>query len=499
MSFNYHASRTFARVHQDRNPFIFIRGPVGSGKSVGSIMHLFLTAMAQTPGPDGVRRTRFGVIRATYPALKSTVIKSWEAWFGGMMRIVYDVPIRGILEMPHPDGETTLRFEQVFIALDREEQVNKLQSLELTGAHINEATEIPKAILQMLKSRVNRYPAEKDGGPDLAQIIMDYNSPDTEHWLYQLAEEERPQGHSFYVQPPALLWTGSGYKTNPNAENLGHYEPGDPRNPPTKKSIWVPEANQWWVPHLAHDYYLNMTHGADPDWINVFVLNNYGVIRQGKPVYPHYQDSVHCANQPFGPIQGVPLIIGMDLGLTPAAAFMQLTPMGQLKVFDEIVTEDCSVQKFISDYLKPKIIQDYPGYSYEIVVDPAATFRSQNDARCAAEYIREAGLPYRPAKTNNALARREAVNYFLLRQGGLMLSPVCKTLRKGFVSEYQYEQIKTAMSVKYRETPQKNIFSHVHDALQYGALELQEGRVTRRKARRGAFSNYHPAERAAGY
>jgi len=499
MSFNYHASRTFTKVHQDTSPFKFIRGPVGSGKSVGCIMDLFLNAMAQDPSPDGIRRTRYSVIRATYPALKSTVIKSWESWFGPMLRVTYDVPIRGLIAMPHPDGQTQLEMQLYFIALDREEMVNKLQSLELTAAHINEATETPKAVHQMLKSRINRYPSEKDGGPNHSFIICDYNSPDTEHWLYQLAEEERPQKHSFYTQPPALLWDGHQYKVNPVAENLGHYEQGDPRDPPTKKSVWVNKLNQWWVPHLPAEYYLDMVTGADPDWVNVYALNNYGVVRQGKPVYPHYQDSVHCANQPFGATQGIPLVIGMDLGLTPAAAFCQLTPMGQLKVCDELVTEDCSVQKFLNDYLKPKLINEYPGFSYEIVVDPAATFRSQNDARCASEIIREAGLPFRTAKTNNALARREAVNYFLLRQGGMLLSPHCKTLRKGFVSDYQYEQIRSSMGIKYRETPLKNIFSHVHDAIQYAALELQEGKVSRRRVKRGGYSHYQPADTSAGY
>jgi hypothetical protein len=498
MSFNYTASKTFVRVHQDKNPFKFVRGPVGSGKSVGCIMDLFLNAIGQSPSPDGIRRSRYAVLRATYPALKSTVIKSWESWFGNMLRVTYDVPIRGLIEIPHPDGETTVRMELYWIALDRPEMVSKLQSLELTAAHINEATETPKEVHQMLKSRINRFPSEKDGGPDHSFIICDYNSPDTEHWLYELAEVERPPKHSFYAQPPALLWDGHDYRTNPNAENLGHYEYGDPRDPPTKKSMWVAKMGQWWVPHLPESYYTDMVTGADPDWVNVYCMNQYGMLRTGRPVYPHYQDSVHCANQPFGPTPGVPLILGMDLGLTPAVAFCQLTPMGQLKIFDELVTEDCSIAKFLNDLLKPRLLNEYPGFSYEIVVDPAATFRSQNDARCAAEIIREAGLPFRTAKTNNILARREAVNYFLLRQGGLLLGPNCSYLRKGFLEGYQYEQVKTAMGVRYKEAPAKNIFSHVHDALQYGALELQEGRVSRR-TKRGNQRTYRPAEQLAGY
>ena len=47
----------------------------------------------------------------------------------------------------------------LFLALDREEDVRKLLSLELTGAWINEAREIPKAIVDTLTGRVGRYPA----------------------------------------------------------------------------------------------------------------------------------------------------------------------------------------------------------------------------------------------------------------------------------------------------------------------------------------------------
>lgn len=46
---NYHASDTFSRVHLDSNPYMFIRGPVGSGKSSGCIWHCVLNALKQQP------------------------------------------------------------------------------------------------------------------------------------------------------------------------------------------------------------------------------------------------------------------------------------------------------------------------------------------------------------------------------------------------------------------------------------------------------------------
>jgi len=96
MELSYIANNTFARVHQDPSKYLFIRGPVGSGKSSGCIWHILMNAFKQEPQYDGVRRSVYGVIRASYPALKSTVIKTWEYWFKNLINIVYDVPIRRI-------------------------------------------------------------------------------------------------------------------------------------------------------------------------------------------------------------------------------------------------------------------------------------------------------------------------------------------------------------------------------------------------------------------
>lgn len=480
---NYDAIPTFAQVHHDPSKYLFIRGPVGSGKSSGCIWNLFLSAMNQEPDSQGIRRTKWGVLRASYPALKSTVIKSWQDWFGSLLTVVYDVPIRGSVRLAHPDGVTSIEMDLVFIALDREEDVNKLQSLELTGSHVNEAHETAEGVIQMLKSRVNRYPAKRLGGATKSFIICDYNSVHSDHWLYTIAEESRPPKHTFYVQPPALLSAPEGttniydkggnyYKINPDAENIDN---------------------------LDEDYYSDMVLGADPEWVNVFVMNNYGQVRSGRPVYKEYQDLIHCMNKDIKPLTGVPLIIGMDLGLSPAAAFMQLTPEGSLNVIDEIATDDCSINQFCHDYLWPKVRNDYSGFNFHLIIDPAAVVRSQNDKRSAAEIVKVAGLPYRTARTNEPLARRESVIYFLRKLGGMNLSPKCQVLRKGFISDYKFEKKRASQTEQlFKEKPEKNFASHVHDGLQYGALELSHGRVHKKKPKRGK-QHSQPGSIEAGY
>jgi hypothetical protein len=50
---------------------------------------------------------------------------------------------------------------------------------------------------------------------------------------------------------------------------------------------------------------------------------------------------------------------------------------------------------------------------------------------------------------------------------GLLLSPACKVLRKGFAGGYHYRRVKVTGDERYHDMPDKNAFSHPHDALQY--------------------------------
>jgi hypothetical protein len=497
---DYTANETFAQVHMDDSKYLFIRGSVGSGKSSGCILHCFLNAMEQAPDINGVRKSRYGVLRATYPNLKSTTVESWKEWFGPLIKVVYDIPIRGSIHMDHPDGRTTVEMEIIFLALDREEDVIKLQSLQLVGAHLNETAEIPRGVFQMLKSRIDRYPkrffvhedydAEYDSyknklgkvGSINPFIISDYNSVPTEHWLYTIAEEEKPEKHKFWTQPSALLMCAQAqgfvkdaadnwYKINPFADNLEH---------------------------LSEDYYIDQVQGADPEWVSVFVLNNYGNLRAGKPVYKMYDDKAHFTDKPFEISKGIPIIIGMDTGLTPAAAFMQFTSAGQLVVFDELVTEDCSIHEFAYDHLWPKLRNQYKGHKIEIIVDPENK-RAQTDKKTARDILIKAGLPVSLGKSQNPAQRFESVVFFLRKKDGFLVTDNCPIIRKGFLSEFKYEKVSTTVKgTKWKDKVEKNIYSHVHEGLQYGAMEFVAGKIFRKNvARKQKFTS--PACSSAGY
>jgi hypothetical protein len=76
------------------------------------------------------------------------------------------------------------------------------------------------------------------------------------------------------------------------------------------------------------------------------------------------------------------------------------------------------------------------------------------------------------------MARINAVDVLLTKLIGgkpaFQISPCCEMLRRGFISEYKYHIFK-GVTERVGEKPEKNEFSHVHDALQYGALLADTG------------------------
>jgi hypothetical protein len=231
-------------------------------------------------------------------------------------------------------------------------------------------------------------------------------------------------------------------------------------------------------------------------------------VRSGRPVYNDYNDKVHYDDRLKEPAKGVKILIGMDLGLTPAAAFCQLTPLGRFQVFDELITEDCSIRKFCEDVLGPHIRNNYSEWNYEIIVDPAAKARNPNDNKSACEILQECGLHYRCAKSNEPLKRKEAVTYFLRKQDGFHIGVKAQFLRKGFISEFKYPKKRQAiMNVRttnmevFTEKWEKNFFSHGHEALQYAALECTEGKSSQKRRSHSAPPAEHtrPADTQAGY
>jgi len=467
LKIDYIAEATPAKFHGSDAFVRGIMGPLGSGKSVACCIEIHRRGSQQLPNKQGIRKFRCAIIRNSYPELKTTTIKTWQDWFpDSICTMNWGSPITGTIKQPGaPTKEfplgTKVEMEILFLALDRPKDVKKLLSMELSMAWINEARELPKEILDGVTARVGRYPAKRDGGPTWTGVILDTNPPDDDHWWYDIAEVQKPVGYRFWRQPPALIKTVDKttdivtYLPNPAAENVD--------NQP-----------------LGYKYWMQMVPGKAHEWLKVYVLGDYGTVYDGKPIYPEYNDAIHCADEDLEPMKGITLLLGFDFGLTPALAIGQMTPTGQLQILDEVVTEDMGVRNMIKNAVRPVLLNRYDGMTMRSWGDPAGTQRAQSTETTCMEILEEEGLPTEPAKTQEPVARREAVAKLLTSfdadgKPAFLLSPRCRHLRKGFNGAFMYERVQVVGEVRFKDQPKKNIYSHVHEGLQYMALMVQEG------------------------
>ena len=475
MNLDYVPPGPVAKSFMKSNAFVRgLRGPVGSGKSVACCMEIMRRATMQSPNDSGIRRSRWAVVRNTNPQLKTTTIKTWRDWFGDELgRFVWSPPYTHNICFSLPD-KTTVELEVIFLALDKGEDVKKLLSLELTGVWVNEAREIPKSIVDACTMRVGRFPSMREGGPSWYGVIMDTNSPDESHWWgimsgevaipeYLTQEEKllmvKPDDWVFYTQPgamdPQLDDDGQlvGYEINSKAENLINIQPS---------------------------YYEKIILGKAPAWIKVYVLNQYQTLLDGKPVYPTFKKDVHVAAEALQPTDNSDVIVGIDFGRTPSAVFIQHMYGGRWMVFHELIGQDMGAARF-AELLKRDIARNgWDKLTFKFIGDPAGNQMAQTSETTPFMILRAAGINAHPCTTNDIALRIESVEGVLNRmtegQPSMVISPTCVTLVNGFEGGYQYKRTYYMGNEKFDERPNKNRFSHVHDALQYAMIGGGEGR-----------------------
>lgn len=465
------AGPTIARFHQSEAPVRCIRGPVGSGKTTGCCIEVIRRAQEQAAGPDGIRRSRWAIIRNTAPQLTTTTLRTFQELVPAThAKVSMDSPITVRLQSGGLDAEF------LFLALDNEQDVRKLLSLELTGAFVNEAREVPLAVIDQLTARVGRYPSARLGGATWSGIVMDSNAPDAQSWWYRFAEVEHPPGWEFFTQPSGLA---------PDAENLQNLN----QNAQSLKLA----ANDPARLLKGRQYYERISSGKSVDWVKIYVNGEYGFSLDGKPVFPEYSDSVHTAQVVLDALPNAPVIAGVDFGLAGSACvFLQRDARGRYLLVHEIVAENAGVETF-ARLLMLEFAEAFPGNEVQIYCDPAAGQRSQLDERTALQFLKGLGLPAKPAPTNDILLRLEAVRRVLSRlvegKPGLIVCPNCTHVRKSLAGGYRYRRIHVSGTEKFADVPEKDEHSHIADALQYALLGAGEGRLPKApNAKRYEFS-----------
>ena len=341
----------------------------------------------------------------------------------------------------------------------------------MTGIWVNEAREIPKSIIDACTMRCGRFPSMRDGGPSWSGIICDTNAPEEDHWWPIMSGEVpvpdhipreeskmlvRPDNWKFWVQPSGMNEQKDekgeilGYESNKKAENQNN---------------------------LLGSYYTNTVKGKTKSWIDVYVMNRLGKISDGKPVYQMFANETHISKEELAVADGMPVYVGIDFGLTPACVFGQKV-RGRWLIQSEIVAVDMGIVRF-SEILRQELATKYNNSEALIYGDPSGDFRAQTDESTPFQILRGAGLKAIPAPSNDVSLRTEAVNKSLMAmtegKPAFLIDYRCRQLIKGFEGGYQYRRMQVS-GERFTDKPEKNMFSHIHDALQYLMLGAGEGR-----------------------
>ncbi len=438
-----------------------VMGPYGSGKSTMCVQRIVASAARMPRWFNGRRKARWAIVRNTSGELVSTTLQTWLNWFGDLGDIRKRQKPLLTYEHQFNDGEGIIELDLIFIALDRPEDVRKIKSLELTGVYLNELSELPQNVLSHFKGRVNgRYPSRSFcADPYYSGIIADTNPPDEDHWIYRDFETNSSPSYRVYHQPSGLIEDKNGpVKTN--------------------EGIYIQNLDADNVIHLSADYYPKLAEKQSDGFIKVYCCGKYGLVESGKRVYPEYNDDLHSVAK-IDAIQGDPLYLGWDFGLTPACVVVQITARGQIRVLKEYTAEDLGIKTFAKNVVIPKLAIDFP---YNKIgasdADPAGAKGDEimEDLSCIGE-LNALGISTNSAGTNDPDIRINSVRYFLnLMLDGhpsfLLCRTGCPILRKGFMSGYHFKRMSISGDERYQDKPNKNKYSHPHDALQYSLMRF---------------------------
>lgn len=436
---SFTAPPTIARFMMSEAFVRIILGPVGSGKSTGCLMEILRRSREQKAGPDGIRRTRWTIVRQTLQQIKQTVLKEFYTW------------IAPVTQFKVSENTIYIQFEDVYmeihlIPLEDGDDQKRLLSMQLTGAWVNEFPEIDPNIIPSLCGRLGRFPSAAQGGPTWFGLLMDGNFPDEGGEWHKLLETERPPDWDVYKQPGGLT---------PDAENL--------ENLPGKRL-----------------YYERLAANNKASWVKRYVDAEYGDDPSGTAVFADsFKRSFHVKDS-LEPLRGHPLLIGQDFGRDPCSLICQLDNIGRFNVLEEVIAEDIGLEQHITMNLRPRLMNPrYMGFPIAMIGDPAGNAKDSIYEETSFDALKRLGFMAFPAPTNDLDPRIRAVEAFLLGQrgGGPALQidySRCPALVLALNGGYRYGKTKAGQR---KPTPDKNRYSHIVDALQYPALVAHGGMV----------------------
>lgn len=462
-------------------PFDFIRGPWGSGKTVGAVFKIANHASRLFPVcRDGVVHVRVAAIRDTYRELAKTALPSWQRFFPphgpytapekGAYTGGIDRPVKHLLEWdvlrkwPSGPKRTKVRLQMEFGAIGNENLESFVKGYEISMSWLNECDMMHEDAPGLLYGRTGRYPprdeimewegdrlgweTDPDSGKQIIKmprlVFGDFNPPDEVNWTFkrEIEEPEKWPGYNFFAQPSGL----SPHAENRERKSRADYEAeergfGGPKSPDAIRNV----------------------HGK------------YAPKRQGTVVYDKFSLDIHRSDQPLDPLPGLPFYLGLDAGGTPACAIGQFLPDGRLRALREIVSSPNVVtgaERF-AIAIAEVLLRDFKGLACGGAWgDPSAWYgadKTHGELAFMETVAQALSIQILPTATNDIASRTTAVDWYLTVDGDKPRSiwdPRMKYTIRGFVSQYHLTKLASEGRTDRVEID-KNEYSHIQDAWQY--------------------------------
>lgn len=413
----YDAPPTVARFMRDEHRIRFLLGPVGSGKTTGVLFEVIRRACEQAPNPiDGVRRTRFAIVRNTLAQIKQTVMRDAQTWLGDA---IHHRVADNVLEFRVGDVFS----EWFMIPLETSEDKARLLSMQLTGVWVNEFIEIDPALIGDMRARCGRYPLPEEGGCTWRGVVGDSNMPTRGSPWYEFLETRRQNQVAVFIQPGGL---------EPNAENLDFLN----QTPETLRlPVGHPERRA-----QGRRYYLEQLENRDSSWVQRYIHAQYGDDPEGAAVFAStFNQKFHvftlervvndieqlrketgaeisAPKHALSPVQGSPLIVGQDFGRNPCSVIGQIDPTGAVNVLAELIAENTALETHLLSALLPLLKSErFNGLPVVVVGDPSGVAAGVTTEASCFDVLARHGLPATPAPTNVLDVRLRAVERLLMQ------------------------------------------------------------------------------------
>lgn len=444
-------------------PISVICGPVGSGKTIASEKKGLVEAQRIYPGADGVRRYVLGNFRQKYDALwKAAIPSHWKLfpkdfpgskWAGASPRAA-----RHDLEFEDKFG--VIKMTTQFLAHGEDADPEDLRGLEFTDVQLGEIDTLPQELLIGLGRAVGREPP-REVIKRTGRIFGDLNAPDVENWTYPTFWEDLQPGHMLYRQPGGM---------EDGAENLQAHG-GD--HSYYEQIILLNRKNPWYVRRMVH---------AIP-----------GITRATDLVYDKFDDATQLSKVTLQAEPALPVVVGVDGGLTPAACYGQEMPDGQWRTLREIALERGGIEELGAAMLVLEA-RDFRGCDFHTVCDPAMVAGEDKDTDDMREQrvskgsdrqrlAEKLGRKVELAVSNETGRRWDAVrDKIALQLGpgrpGYLLDPSCKGLIRGKRQTYQFRKLQGSNDIS---SVKPSFDTHIADAEQYAMMECGTDAARKRK------------------